>query len=92
MEPRGKGKFKRRWTKVIGFELSKGGATRNWWVLAQLLYSPKGNGRHSPRLELFKQGDRAHDVKENPGSWYCQGLGGQARPRAHLRNIHVKQE
>ena len=62
-----------------------------WWVLAQPPYSPKGSGRHSPRVEPFNQGDRPPDA-ENPWSQYRQRLGGQARPRAQSRCIQVKQE
>ena len=40
----------------------------------------------------WKQGDRPPDAEENPGSWYRQKLGGQARPRAYSRYIHVKEE
>ena len=63
-----------------------------WWVLAQPHYSPQGNGRLLPRGEPKNQGDRPHDAEENPGSRYRQRLGAQARPRAHSRYIHVKQE
>ena len=42
-------------------------------------------------MEPFKQGDRPPNAKENPGSPYRQRLGGQARPRAYSRYIHVKQ-
>ena len=60
--------------------------------LDQALYSSQGNGRQSPRAEPFNQGYRLPDAEENPGSGYRQRLGGEARPRAHTRYIHVKQE
>ena len=56
----------------------KVGVKRKWWVLAYPPYSPQGNGKQSPRVEPFKQGDRPPDVEENPRSWYRQRLGGQA--------------
>ena len=55
-------------------------------------FSLQGNGRHSPRVEPLNQGDRLSEAEENRGSRYSQGLGEQARPRAHSRFIHVKQE
>ena len=63
-----------------------------WWILAQSPYSPQGNWRQSHRVEPWKQGVRPPDVKENPGSQYCQRLGGQPRPQVHFRYIQVKHE
>ena len=45
-----------------------------------------------PRVEPLNQGNRPPDVEDNQGSWYRQRLGGQPRPSAHSRYIHVKQE
>ena len=42
-------------------------------------------------MEPFNQGYRSPDAEENPGSWYHQRLGCQARPRAPTTYIHVKQ-
>ena len=63
------------------------GVKRKWWVIAQPPYSSQGNGRQSPG---WNQGDRTPDTEENPGSHYRQKMGVQARPRAHSRYIHVK--
>ena len=70
----------------------KVGVKRKGWVLSQPPYSSEGNRRQSPRVEQFNQGDRAPDAEENAGSWNRQRLGGQARPRAYSRYIHIKQE
>ena len=48
------------------------GVNRKRWVLAQALYSPQGNRKHSPRVEPFNQGDRTPDPEENPWSRYRQ--------------------
>ena len=65
---------------------------RKWWVLAQPPYSPQENGRQLPWVEPCNQGDKLPDAEENARSRHRQRLGGQARPRAHSRYIHVKQE
>ena len=54
--------------------------------------SPQENGRQSPRVEPFNQGDRPPDAEENPGSPYNQRLGGQTRPGTRSKYINVKQE
>ena len=58
----------------------KVGVKRKWWVLAELPYSPQGNGMQSPRVEPFNQEDRPPYTEENPENQYSQRLGGQARP------------
>ena len=40
----------------------------------------------------WNHGDRLLDAEEKPGSRYRQSLGGQARPQAPSRYVHVKQE
>ena len=40
-------------------------------------------------MEPFNHGDRPPDAEENPGSWYCQRLGGQARPKGTFQ-IHSR--
>ena len=52
------------------------GVKRNWWVLVQPPYFLQGNGKQSPRVELWNKGDRPPDIEENPGSHYRQMLGG----------------
>ena len=53
---------------------------------------PQGNGRQLPMVEPYNQGDSPPDAEENPGSWYSQRPGGNARPRALSRYSHIKQE
>ena len=69
-----------------------GNVKRKWWVLALPPNSPHGNGRQSPKVEPFKQGDRPPNAEKNSGRWYSQRLGGQARLWAYSRYIHVKQK
>ena len=40
----------------------------------------------------WNQGERPPDAENHPGSRYHQKLGGQGRPWAHSRYIHVKQK
>ena len=40
----------------------------------------------------WNQGDKLPDAEENPGSWYHQRLGGQARPPLPSRYNPIKQE
>ena len=72
--------------------MGKEGVKRKWWVLAHPSYSQPGNGRQSPRVEPWNQGDRPPDAEKNPGSRYRQRLVGEARLWGHSRYIHIIQE
>ena len=63
---------------------------RKWWVLDHPPYSPSIKREVVTRVET--DGDRPPEAEENPWSRYRQRLGGQTRPRAHYRYIHVKEE
>ena len=59
------------WFSLISFQTGKHGkvgAERKWWVLTQSRYSPQGNGRQSPWVEPWNQGDTPPNAEENPGS------------------------
>ena len=43
-------------------------------------------------IQAGNQQDKLPDMEDYSRSWYRQRLGGQARPRAHSRYIHLKQE
>ena len=70
----------------------KVGVKRKCRVLAQPPFSPQGNKRKSPKVELWNLGDIIPDEEENQGGRYRQRFVGQARPRSLSRYIHVKQE
>ena len=51
----------------------KVGLKKQWWVLAQVPYSPQGNRSQSPRVGPWKQGDRPPDAEANPESRIVKG-------------------
>ena len=59
-----------------------------WWVLVHPPNSLQENGKQSLWWKSIDK--RLPDEEDNPGNWYRQKLGGQGRPQAHFRCIHVK--